>query len=128
MEGLKSRPRRSYSGTPMRHEHTYATRHGGRRTGSGSESRMGPWKTQAFTFPVRMKLLLTGVALVVAVTLSAQQPTPERLAVLRSELEAMHETDQAQRQEMTRVGNEQGQNSPEMTALWAKQTASDLHN
>src|SRR5687767_1904863 len=75
-----------------------------------------------------MKLLLSGFALIVAVTLSAQQATPERLAVLRAELEAMHETDQAQRQQMTKVGNEHGQNSPEMTALWAKQTASDHHN
>ena len=75
-----------------------------------------------------MKLLLTGFALVMAVTLSAQQATPERLAELRAELEAMHETDQAQRQQMTKVGNEHGQNSPEMTALWAKQTASDQHN
>src|ERR1044071_4735716 len=75
-----------------------------------------------------MKLLLTGFALVVAVTLSAQQATPKRLAVLRTELEAMHETDQAQRQQMTKAGNEQGQNSPEMTALWAKQMASDQHN
>jgi len=48
--------------------------------------------------------------------------------VVRAELEAMHETDQAQRQQMTKVGNEHGQNSPEMTALWAKQTASDQHN
>ena len=47
---------------------------------------------------------------------------------LRRELEAMLETDQAQRQQMTKVGNEHGQNSPEMTALWEKQKESDLHN
>ena len=58
----------------------------------------------------------------------AQEATKARLDVLRVELEAMRETDQAQRLQMTKVGNEHGQNSPEMAALWAKQTASDEHN
>src|SRR4051812_16432781 len=75
-----------------------------------------------------MKLLPRGFTCVVALTFSVGAATPERIEALRTELEAMRETDQAQRLQMMQVGNEHGQNSPEMTALWAKQTASDHHN
>lgn len=54
--------------------------------------------------------------------------TPERIAALRAELEAMHETDQAQRQQMTVVEREQGPTSPQLAELWKKQNASDRYN
>lgn len=52
----------------------------------------------------------------------------ERIEDLRRELEAMHETDQAQRKEMASVEREHGAGSAQMAELWKKQTASDTHN
>jgi peroxiredoxin len=52
----------------------------------------------------------------------------DRIAELRRELEAMYETDQAQRQRIAAVEREHGANSPQMAELWRKQTASDHHN
>ncbi len=54
--------------------------------------------------------------------------TAERIAALRAELEAMHETDQAQRQQMAAVEREHGRDSPQIADLWKQQTASDTRN
>lgn len=78
-----------------------------------------------------MKILLRALALAgsfVAAAFAAVAPTPERITALRTELEAMHTTDQAQRQEMAATGRLHGQNSPQMAELWKKQSASDAKN
>lgn len=59
---------------------------------------------------------------------TAAYPTPPDWDALRAELEAMFDSDQSLRNEMTKAERDHGSNSPEMAALWEKQQKIDLRN
>jgi hypothetical protein len=74
------------------------------------------------------KRTLSWIAIALAAFAWSSASAAERVDELRRELEAMHETDQAQRKDMATVEREHGASSPRMAELWKKQTASDTHN
>lgn len=79
-------------------------------------------------FPVRALVAMLAWAAAAFAAESSRPPDQARLDALRAELEAMHQTDQAQRQQMDQVRREHGQNSAQMRELWAKQNQSDSYN
>jgi len=69
-----------------------------------------------------------GVAIALATLAWSSVSAAGRIDEVRRELEALHETDQAQRREMAAVERAHGMGSPQMAELWKKQTASDTRN
>ena len=86
-----------------------------------------------------MQKLLISVLLLLSLSVLGQEPTSVKvealpssetasIASVRTELEAMLETDQSHRQEVIELEKKHGRNSTEVTEAWSKQNAIDAQN